>query len=93
MPKCKIECDPFRGSKNGQSINGLGVQPGFKAEPRLLKLDKGISQTIKSRQKTRLDAQNLRKITLEDRENKYMEYKGRWNKIYGQPVGCINLLF
>lgn len=92
MPKCKIICHPFRG-KNGQSIEGLGIQPGFKAEPWLLKLDKGISQTIESRQKTRLDALNLRKITLEDRENKYMDYKGRWNKICGQPVGHINLLF
>lgn len=60
-----------------QSVKRLGKPPGFKAEARPLKLDKGVSQTVKSRQETRLDALNLGKITLEDRENKYIEHKGR----------------
>lgn len=54
----------------------LGKQPGFKAEALPLKLDKGVSQIIKSRQKTRLDALNLGERTLGDRENKYLEHKG-----------------
>lgn len=74
-----MECDPFRGPSKGkvQSVKRIGKQPGFKAEALSLNLDKGVSQTVKSRQKTRLDALNLGKITLEDRENKYIEHKGR----------------
>lgn len=54
----------------------LGKQPGFKAEAQPLKLDQGVSQIIKSRQKTRLDALNLGERTLGDRVNKYLEHKG-----------------
>lgn len=61
----------------------LGIQSVFKAETQPLNSDKGVSQTIKFGQKTRLDAPNLGKISLEDRKNKYIEHKAGRTKYMG----------